>query len=87
MKLPSGFGAVRVSRGRALAVAAAAVVTSASMSLATLPTMPAVTFPVDTASVIGAIAVAGGTILLLVWGTKISFRLANKLFSRGTKSI
>lgn len=46
------------------------------------PTMPAVTFPVDTASIATAIGVAGGTILLAVFGVVIGFSLVKKLFFR-----
>lgn len=46
------------------------------------PSMPAIEFPVDIASVASAIAVAGGLILLAVFGVAVGFALAKKLMRR-----
>jgi len=51
------------------------------------PSMPAITFPVDTASVVTALVTAGATILILVFGPKIGFGLVWKLMKRIRSSI
>lgn len=68
----------------ASAAVAVALVTPA---LASPPSMGAVEFPVDTASVVTAIATAGGTILVLYFGVRIGFSLVKKLFGRTQSSI
>jgi hypothetical protein len=64
-----------------------AFVFAAAPAMADPPVMGAVTFPVDTASVVTVIGVAGGTILLLVFGLAIGFKLIKKLFSRSAAAI
>jgi hypothetical protein len=51
------------------------------------PMMTEVVFPVDTESVVTAIGVAGGTILLLVFGLAIGFRLVKKLYERSMMGV
>lgn len=66
---------------------AAGLVFPATLALAGPPTMDAIELPVDVESVVAAIALVGGIILLAIWGVKIAFRLANKLFSRAASSV
>lgn len=51
------------------------------------PSMGAISFPIDLESVATAIAVAGGTILLLVFGISVGFSLAKKLMKRTKETV
>jgi hypothetical protein len=51
-------------------------------ALADPPTMPTVTYPIDTASIVTAITAAGVTVLLLSFGIHVAFGFAKKLFRR-----
>lgn len=46
------------------------------------PDMPAITFPISTASIGTAIATAGATILFLVFGYKVGFRAVYALAAK-----
>ena len=50
-----------------------------SLVLAGAPTMPAITLPIDGASVVTAVIAIGLTVLLLWAGPKIGFKLAKAL--------
>lgn len=75
------------SRSGKVAAFTAALVVMATSALAGPPTMPAIELPVDAESVAAAIALVGGTILLLVFGVAIGFALAKKLKSRIMRSV
>lgn len=72
-------------------VAALIATGSASIALAGggggPPTMPAIDLPIDLASVASAIALVGGTMLLLWAGVYIGFKLARKFITRAGQTV
>jgi len=76
-----------MSRFRLACAGAVAVVGTAATALAVPPVLPAVTLPVDSASIVTQVAAAGGAMLILVIGVKIGFSLIRKLAKRATSSV
>lgn len=72
---------------------AAAIVIGGSSTLALAgggsgpPTMPAIDLPIDLSSVASAIALVGGTMLLLWAGVYIGFKLARKFITRAGQTV
>ena len=72
-------------KGKAKLIALSAIGLVAAITpvaSASVPTMDAITFPVDVVSVGTAIAAAGVTVLLIWFGYKIAFGLVKKLLNR-----
>lgn len=61
---------------------AASLIGSAAYAQSGPAQMPAIEMPVDTGSVVQVVAVAGGAILIAVFGVSIGFTLSRKLFGR-----
>jgi hypothetical protein len=59
----------------------------ASPALAIPPDLTAVEFPISTSSIGTVIATAGATMLIVVFGIMIGFRLVKKLTARATASV
>lgn len=77
------FNSFKSGRSRLFLAAATLAAFAASPVLAqSPPAMPAVTFPVDTASVVTVIVAAGATIMLLWFGPRLAFRLIRGLFRK-----
>ncbi len=81
-----------LSRIKSRSVAAiAAVALPATLTLAGggggPPTMPAIELPIDLASVVSAIALVGGTMLLAWAGVYIGFKLARKFIKRAGTTV
>jgi hypothetical protein len=68
-------------------VAVAGLALLPSFALATTPTMDAVAFPIDTASIVTAVVGAGAAILVLYFGVRVGFRMVKSLLSRTMKSV
>jgi len=77
----------RLSRFGAASIAAGVIALASGVASAVPPSMPAIEFPVDTASVATAIGGAGGTILLASFGLSVAFALAWKLKRRLTSAV
>ncbi len=79
-----------IQRHRSRVVAALAIGASSTVALAGgggPPTMPAIALPIDLASVAAAVAVVGGTMLLLWAGIYVGFKLANKFIRRAGQTV
>ena len=76
----------KVSKFAAASVALASLGTFA-LAQGSPPTMPAITFPIDTASIVTAIATAGATLLILVFGVRVGFKFVWKLMRRTQSSV
>jgi hypothetical protein len=68
-------------------VAALTATTLASAGAGGGVTMDAITFPIDPESLGSVIAVAGGTMLVILFGIAIGFALVKRLKSRLTKAV
>lgn len=76
------------SRVFKIAAAAAVIVgAGAAPALADPVTMPAITFPIDTASIVTAIVAAGAALLIAVFGPMIGFKFVRKLVGRLGRSV
>lgn len=80
------FQSARVT-AKAACVAGLLLVGSPAMAQFVAPEMDPIVIPVDTASVVEVILLAGGGILLLVFGLWIGFSLAKKLMRRATSAV
>jgi len=76
-----------VKRGRAMVVAAVAGLAALSSPVLAAPTMDAIDFPIDIASVGTALAAAGAAILLIVFALWIGFKLVKRLVVRATNAV
>lgn len=65
-----------------IAVGATGIMLAGSAALASPPAMPAITMPIDIASVVAGAALVGGTILLAWAGPRIGFGLAKSLVGK-----
>ena len=72
-------------------IAAGAVIGTAALATspaaATPPSMSAIDFPIDTASIVTAVVTAGATLLLAYFGVKVGFSFVKKLLGRLHRSV
>jgi hypothetical protein len=74
-------------RSRALILACVVAASAAPAMAQTTPSMEAIEFPIDPASIGLAVAGAGATILLIVFGYKVGFGLVKRVLSRVHKAV
>lgn len=73
--------------GRGKWVAAVAGLAALASPAFAAPTMDAIDFPIDIASVGTALAAAGAAILLIVFGLWVGFKLVKRLVRRATNAV
>ncbi len=69
----------RITSKATVCVALMAMAGMAAVASAQTPTMDAITFPIDLASIVTAVVAAGVAVLLLIFAPKVAFKLIGQL--------
>ena len=68
-------------------VVALLATSGAAMATPSVPAMPAIAFPITTASIVTAVVAAGALLLLAYFGPKVGFSFVKRSLNRLHKSV